>query len=456
MTIQLETHSKSSLVSETRLPPGPRFAPVQTYRYIRDPYGYYADCVRKYGDPFTVPGLAVGSIVVTGHRDGIRDVFSADPDTFVPFAPHVLAPVLGETSVLHTSGARHKRDRKLLTPAFHGARMRAYGDTIVKATLCELSNWSPGRSVPFHSVSQSISLEIIVRAVFGINEDAKVELFREAIENLMNAMAPAILFFPGLRRNFGGLGPWARFSRHRSILNALLFEEIAERRRTGRRGTDVFSQMLDAKYDDGSGMSDEDIRNQLATLLVAGHETTGIALCWALYWLLRSPDMLQRLRRDIDQLGPDAAPDAIAALPYLDALCAETLRMYPIFPDTRRRLARPLKVRGYTLPAGVAISVAPMLVHQDESIYSEPSQFRPERFLERTYSPFEYVPFGGGARRCLGAAFAMYEMKVVLGTLVRWFELELSSDALVIPTRRNVTMSPSDGVPVRLVGRRPS
>ncbi len=436
------------------LPPGPRISFIQTARYAMDPYGYMIALQRKYGDPFTVPTLN-GVLVLTGVPATVQQIFSAEPDTFLPFGAKSIEPALGKNSLLAIHGAQHRRDRKLLTPPLHGARMRAYGHTIRQAARVAMSRWQVGQPFLMQTATQWISLEVILRAVFGVQDDAHVEEFRAAIIEMVAATVPSILFFTWLRRPWGGLSPYVRFARAMQVIDALIYAEIASRRvEQGADREDILSLLLAARDESGAGMSDIELRDELQTLLFAGHETTGIALAWALYWLHRDPGALERLRAEIDALGDDPEPDLIARLPFLDAVCNETLRLHPIAPDVPRMLARPLELAGYHLAPPVGVDVATTLLHRHEALYPDPDSFRPERFLERRFSPFEFTPFGGGHRRCIGAAFATYELKLVLATFLREAHLTLAEPGEVRPARRNVVMGPGTGVRMVLRERR--
>jgi len=391
----------------------------------------------------------------TGNPEAIKAVFTADPDTFDTPLREQASPFLGETSLILTTGARHRQDRKLLTPPFHGARMRAYGKTIIEIAQNVAARWTEGQPFVMLDVTQAITLEVILRAVFGVEDDARRAQFREAVVQLMKAMAsPAITMFEFTRRQFGGLGPWARFQKTRARFDALVYEEIAARHESTLLGEDILSLMMTARYDDGSAMTDAELRDQLHLLLFAGHDTTSTALSWAFYWLHQKPEVLSRLLAEVDALGENPEPEAIASLPYLEAVCQETLRIHPIAINVGRLLKRPFDVMGFTVPAGTTVMLSALMLHNREELYPEPRVFRPERFLERKFSPFEFIAFGGGARRCLGAAFAMYEMKLVLATVLRSYGLRLVSDKPVKAVIRGLTMGPKGGIPMVLEGAR--
>jgi cytochrome P450 len=440
--------------ASNELPPGPKIALFQTARYARDPYGFLCAMQREYGDLITVPTLN-GTLVVIGDPAHVQQVFSADPETFAPFGARSIEPLVGPNSVLLLQGARHRRERKLLVPPFHGARMRAYGETIRRAALAAMTTWSVGQPFVMQGSTQWISLEVIVRAVFGVEDAAHIEALRAAIIELVAATVPSLVFFPWLRRPWGGLSPYNRYARALQRVEALIYGEIADRRaRPEEAREDILSLLLAARDEDGQGLRQEELRDELLTLLFAGHETTGIALAWANYWLHRHPGALDRLRAEVDALGDSPDPEVIARLPYLDAVCNETLRLHPIVPDVPRMLARPLELGGYRVAPPLGVDVATALVHRREALYPEPDLFRPERFLERRFTPFEFFPFGGGHRRCIGAAFATYELKIVLATFLRHAHLELAEPDAVKPARRNVVIGPATGVRMRLRERR--
>lgn len=453
LTWDMSSPTIEYVLSKDGLPPGPGNKLLQTYGYTRDPYGWLIRNRDEYGDIYTAR-MINGTVVVVGNPSGAQGVFGADPDTFVPFGVDTIEPMIGANSILLLAGASHRRERRLLMPSFHGERMRAYGEIIRDTALSVAEKWVPGQSMPFQQTSQAISLEVIIRAVFGVQDRARVHAVRRAIVDFAEKTSPALFFFPFLQHSFGGIGPWAQFLKIKGAMSALLNAEVTARRLATEPGNDILSLMLAARHEDGTGMSDAELHDELLTLVFAGHETTGIALAWAIYWLLRHPDCMQRLLAEIDALGPNPDPEQLARLPYLEAVVQETLRLHPIVPDVPRQLARPLDLEGYHLPAGVGIAVATTLLHQRPDIYPEPHRFKPERFLERKFTPFEYTPFGGGARRCLGAAFAMYEMKIVLGTLLPRYRLILAERDEVLPIRRNLVLGPATGVRVIFIGPR--
>lgn len=427
------------------LPPGPTSPMLETLRYMRDPIAYYAQRRRAYGDPLTLPTLN-GPLVVTGHPEGARTIFSLGEDETEAWLPEILGTLVGERSVIVMSGERHRRERKLLNPHFHGARMRAYGRLMQDVAREVSAAWPVGVPFDVRPHLQAISLRIILRAVFGLDDpDQMRETEAATVRYVARGNRPTVVF-PKLRADLWGLGPWAGFLRARTHYHALV--ELQIRRRRAAAGEDILSMLLAARYEDGSAMSDAHIRDELVTLLTAGHETTAQMLSWALAELLRSPAVLDRLRAELRALGPDPEPEQIAASPYLDAVCCETLRRRPINAEVPRVLRKPITLLGHALPAGTAVATSVPLLHSRQDLYPQPELFRPERFLTRKFSPFEFVSFGGGARRCLGAAFAMYEAKLVLYELLTGLSLRLADTRPAVAQFFGITMGPRGGVPV--------
>ncbi len=426
--------------------PGPRFKAWAALRFAVDPYAFFRACKQRYGDPF-VFRLGADRLVVTGEPEHARTIFGLDPDATAAFGPELLAPILGKHSLIILSGPKHRRERKLLMPAFHGSRMRSYATIIREVALERASAWKIGQPFVMQRTTQAISLDIILRAVFGLTDPERRPTFEHAMVETLDTLHPSFLFLPALQRNLGPLTTWRRFDRALTRSDALLAEEL-NLRRNQPQGSDILSMILAARDEDGNGLDDDEIVSELKTLLVAGHETTAITLAWAFYWLLRTPAVMARLRDELTAAGPEPEAEAIAALPYLDAVCHEVLRHWPILPIVPRKLLRPLVLGPHTLDVGMSVAVATTLIHEHPSLYPDPQAFHPERFLERKFSPFEFVPFGGGNRRCIGAAFAMYELKLTLAALVPRFTLRLVNSEAVRPHRRNISLGPKGGVQV--------
>jgi cytochrome P450 len=427
------------------LPPGPRSQLWSLVAYMRDPIECMVPMARKYGDTFAFPSKP--PLVCTGDPACIKTIYTADPDTFAPLGED-MAVFLGRHSLILLKGAEHRRARKLMMPPFHGARMRAYGQQMCRLTEQRTAEWKPGTPVTMLEAAQDISLDVILQVVFGVTEPARMAELSGLLLELLNGFSPLLAILPSLRRELGGIGPYATFLRRQRRLHERLDELIAAARTAGPR-EDILSLLIQARSEDGEPMTDEEIRDQLIILVVAGHETTAISIAWACYALHRPENAasLERLRDELSALGPAPDIDQLDKQPYLDAVCQETLRRYPIAPaPSPRKLLRPLELGGYALPAGTGVGAAAGIAHFREDLYPEPMRFRPERFLERKFTPFELIPFGGGARRCLGAAMAGYEMRLVLGTLLGRFRLRLASSRPEGAKVRAANAGPARGV----------
>lgn len=434
-------------------PPGWKFSIFDVNKLLSDPARLMEETATQHGDPFTVwsPGK---SVTLTAQPEGIKEIFTADPDILEPFGNDTIRPFVGSGSILLMSGERHKAERKLLMPPFHGARMRAYGRIIEETALDQLRQYAVGNTFPVMNLTQATSLLVIIRAIFGVRSAEDIERVRELTLQKIDAMSPWLVFFPPMRQEFFGLGPWARFKKASEQADAYLIQEMDRKRSTGQLGDDILSLMLQAQYEDGEHMTNEHIVSELTTLLFAGHETTAITLAWAMHWLHALPQVRERVLEELASLGEHPEPENIARLPYLSAVVDETLRIYPIVPLAAREVKTNFKLRGWELPAGSVVGAAIALLHRNPELYPEPMTFRPERFLERSFSPFEYIPFGGGTRRCIGAAFSLYETKLVLATWLRHATFELKSTVTPKLERRNVTLSPLGGVPLTLTSLR--
>lgn len=433
------------------LPPGPRFAPLQTALYMRDPYGYTRRMRERYGDPFTMPSMN-GQIVLSMTSEGAREMLATPMERFgEAFGAATLAPVLGEGSLLLLSEGRHRTERKLLSPTFHGSRMRALAPAIHDATTERMNGWQDGEQTRLLAEMQAISLDVILRAALGVQDPERRRVFQTAIQKAVNDANPALFFFRGFQRPLAGFGPWSRFLRHRNTLHGLLSEEIERaRQQPADQRADILSRLAHAKREDGQAFSDRNIRDHLVTLLVAGHETTASALAWTCYELARHPEISAWLLDEIAAAGDDPGAEALANLPALEATAREGLRLHPIIAEFFRPLHETTRFQGFDVPAGAVLAASVLEIHRDESLYPEPGDFRPARFLERRFAPHEFAAFGGGHRHCLGAAFALAEMAIVLGKILPRFRFELASRTPLGIQRRNVTLAPEGGVAVTL------
>ena len=436
-------------------PPGPDAPPpLLLWRWIRRPFEMMNTYHARYGDIFSLRLFAVpqGLVVVSDPR-AIKDVFALGPDeAHAGEANIVLRPFLGEHSLLLLDGAEHLRHRKMILPAFHGERMHAYGRTMMELTHDSIDRWPVGRRFVVHRPMQSITLQVILRTVFGVKEGPLFSQLSELLAKALDASAWPGLLFPIMQHDFGPLSPWGRWMRFRERASALVRAEIRKARDADDpTRTDVLAMMLSAKDDQGRVLGEDEIHDELVTLLVAGHETTATSLAWALRWILPDADLTRRLRAELEGAGDD--PAKIAKLELLDATVKETLRLQPVIPMVGRVLQKPMNVLGWDLPPGSVVAPSIHLVHQRPSLYPDPTRFKPERFLDFKPAAWEFLPFGGGLRRCVGAAFAQYEMKMVLASLLPRVDMRLATDR-VRAVRRSITMTPSNGLPVIVTDKR--
>ncbi|MCY2975973.1 MAG: cytochrome P450 [Planctomycetota bacterium] len=437
---------------EARLPPGPRSSWRPTLQLIQNPRKALETWANEYGDPFLLNALN-GPVVVTGREDLLRIIHGQDPSIYAPFATSTIIPLMGSGSMLVLEGEPHRFERRLMIPMFHGDRMKAYGASIQQCAIEQFEAHRIQGSIFTLDLMTAISLEVIVRTIFGGSDREIVRQLMEASRKVVASSSPLLFFSKKTHFSFLGFSPWDQWQKAKTNLFLLLDKVIEQRQQGNNQSDDILSLLCGATYEDGQAITREHIYSELMTFLFAGHETTALSLTWAIYHLHKNTDSLGTLRDELDSMA-DNSPTSMSAAPYLKATIQETLRIHPIITETLRKLKSPLELGGYFLPAGMGIAPATVLAHHNPNTYSEPESFRPERFIERSYSPFEYMPFGGGHRRCIGAAFASYEMAIVLGTILKRYEVELIDTTPVVPRRRNVTIGPSSGVPIRFVSAR--
>ena len=424
------------------LPAGPPYPrALATLGWATRPMPFMDRCRERYGDVFTLRIAHEGTWVFLCDPDAVKQVFTGDPRLLhAGEANVVLLPLLGHNSVLLLDEKPHMAQRKLLLPSFHGERMQRYGELMRDVAHREMERWPIGEPLELWPRMQAITLEVIMRAVFGIEEVDRLERLRGILGRMLDwttdpkrMLAFALL---GPRRARGA----PQLRRIVEPADEMLYEEIARRRHdpTVAERDDVLSMLVEARHENGSPMTDAELRDELMTLLVAGHETTATSLAWAVERLLRHPDKLARLTDEV----------AAGEEEYLEAVIKETLRLRPVLPIVARRLQEPMELAGHLLPAGVSVAPCIYLLHRRPDIYPEPRAFRPERFLEAPAGTYTWIPFGGGVRRCLGASFAQFEMKTVLGALVTRARLRPSRQRSERVRRRAITLTPEHGTEV--------
>ncbi|HEY3019453.1 MAG TPA: cytochrome P450 [Solirubrobacteraceae bacterium] len=421
------------------LPPGPPYPrPVQTLGWVKRPMAFMERCRERYGDAFTLRIAHEGTWVLLSDPDAVRQVFTGDPRLLhAGEANVVLLPVLGSHSVLLLDEDPHMRQRKLMLPPLHGERLARHAETMREIAEREVAGWPAGEPIALAPRMQDVTLEVIVRTVFGLEGGERQRELRRRLRaalDLLVAPGPYLVFLllVGPRR----AAEMPALHRVLKPVDDLLFDEIASRREDPLLGErdDVLSLLLQARHDDGEPMSDRELRDELMTLLVAGHETTATAVSWAVERLLRHPDKLERARSGDEE--------------YMDAIVKETLRLRPVIPLVARKLKEPMEIGGWNLPAGATAAPCIHLIHRREDIYPEPRAFRPERFLEQPAGTYTWIPFGGGVRRCLGAAFALQEMKIVLQAILAQAPLRPVRPDSERVSRRSIALVPERGAEV--------
>jgi cytochrome P450 len=422
---------------------------VQTLRWLFRPLALLESCRRSFGETFGLRFIGFETpLYFSSEPEAIRAVYSNRANSLPPGRNATLEPIMGPRSVLLLEGSEHLARRKLMLPPFHGERMRAYEEVIREVARSEVDSWPLHSAFSVHPRMQAITLEVILRAVFGVTDPARLERLRGSLGQLLGRTAhPLVQLLIIATQRFGPRGVYGRFLELLGEVDGLLYEEIAARRADPEldRREDILSMLIAARFEDGTAMDDAELRDQLMTLLLAGHETTATSLAWAFDMLARSPAAWDRLREEVRSDGQE----------YLRATITEALRLRPVVPIAGRRLAAPLALNGYELPAGADVSPAIYLTHTRADLYPDPYAFRPERFLERQPETYAWVPFGGGIRRCLGAAFAEFEMRIVLAEVVGRCRVEPGSERPEGIARRNITFSPKRGTPLVLTAREP-
>jgi cytochrome P450 len=465
----------------TPLPSGPRLpASWQTILAWRQPTALLERCRARYGRRFTLRVLGQPPFVVLSDPAEIEQVFMASPEALHPGeGVRVIESLVGSSSVILLDEDAHLEQRRLMLPAFHGERMQRLTGVMSELAERELASWPREQAIPLHPRLQRLTLEIILRAVFGLSQGAQLNELRETITELLAFSESPLSLMPFAQRILAGRGRWARFPELHASLDRQLFELIEQRRgergegggdgagdlAPGERGQpnggdeasesrdDVLDVLLSARHGDGSPMSAHELRDELVTALVAGHETTASQLAWAFERLAREPVAARRLAEELDAGDRDA---------YLYACIQEILRLRPVLAEAEPRVVkRATEIGGVIYPPGVALVVSAYLVHRDPDIYPQPLAFRPERFLEheggavrgRAPGKYTWIPFGGGRTRCLGASFALAEMKVVIAAVLSRCEIVAVRAADERTRRRSITLSPADQATVVLRDR---
>ncbi|MEO0770760.1 MAG: cytochrome P450 [Cyanobacteria bacterium J06649_4] len=440
------------------------FGPFRRVEWILRPATYLERTKQQTPDFFEEDslGFGTGPTIIASHPEAMQYILSRDRKDFGTPGDfnRILSPFIGTRSVIMLSGEQHKVRRQLLTPAFHGERLEVYGNLICDLTQSLAEELAFNQTLPIRELTQQISLKVIARVVFGFSDGPRLKdilsTLTKTADSVGSPVSAAMLFFDWLQKDLGQWSPWGRFLHNRRQIDELIYAEIRDRKAnpTANR-TDILSMLMDSRTESGDALSETELRDELMALLLAGHETTATAMAWAMYWIHREPDVKEKILAELASLPRDASPTAIASLPYLSAVCKETLRRSPVAMFTFPRVAQTnIELMGRRFSPGTTFLGCIFLTHQREDLYPDHKAFRPERFLERKYSPYEFIPFGNGARRCVGEALAQYEFKLAIATLLSHYTFELADDIPEKPSRRGVTLAPNRGVPMVFKGRR--
>ncbi len=441
------TDGTAAKIPAAELPPGPRWPSLlQSIALVRFRHWFVPRMHAKYGEVFTVRIMPAGSALVLFTRpEHAKEIFAGDPEVFHAGKGNaILGPIMGEHSLLLQDSTEHKRARKLLMPAFNGAALRGYQDLVTRIAREEVDRWSPGDTFRSLDRMNALTLEVILRVVFGVTDERRLAALRPLVNRTVD-ISPAILLgwgYPWLQR----FGPWKRTVDNQRALDEVMYAEIAERRRVTdlAERTDVLSQLLRVGDEtDETPLTDTELRDQLVTLLLAGHETTATALSWALYELGRDADQLAKARAAADAGDDD----------YLEAVMKESMRLHPVIPMVVRHLMEPATIGGHDLPRGANIGPSILISHAREDNFAEPADFRPERFLEGHVAPNTWIPFGGGVRRCIGAGFSLMEGVAVLREVLASYDVTLPDGPADYPRVRNITSVPRHGARIVVTPR---
>ena len=432
---------------------------IQVLNWIFRPMPYMMECAKNYGDVFALklqgnlpPMLFVHS------PEAMQQVLSNDQKELE--APGDLNSIfeylLGKNSVISLSGKAHQRQRQLIMPPFHGERMRTYAELIENITIKVFNQQPKNQSFNIRNITQDITLQVMMEAVFGLYEGERAEKLKHLLCAILEQGGTPwrviFLYFPKLKETFGISEIWKQQMKKQQQADQLIYQEIKERRENfDPDRTDILNLLMSAQDENGQPMTDAELRDELMTLLVAGHETTATAISWAFYWIHKLPEVREKLLAELDSLGENYDSNTVFKLPYLTAVCNETLRICPVgmltFP---RRVKTPISLCGYQLEPGTIVMGSIYLAHHREDTYPEHEKFQPERFLQRQFSPYEFLPFGGGARRCIGLAFAQMEMKLILAKVLKTWSMKLVDTHEIKPQRRGLVTGPSSPITLEI------
>ena len=406
---------------------------MQVYQWGTHPTHFLDSCTQRYGDIFMTQWPGSPPIVFVSNPQAVDEIYTAPSQMFnVAETYDILRPLVGSKSLMAMDGKPHERQRSLVIPSLHGGRMRSYGKLICDITNQMMQQWQPGEVINLTSWTDRISMNVMFQVVFGSDEGDNLAKLRQKVSEILDYFSSPLvilhLLTPSLRKDLGAWSPWGRFLRLLKQVDELLYAEIAQRRQQPQPdGTDVLSLLMKARDEQGEAMSDQELRDEVMTVL-SGKGVAATAIIFALYALLKHPQVCQRLREELDSFSDPSDFYAISKLPYLTAISQETLRLYPLSVVAMRVATSPFQIMGYEFPAGTHLYANIHSVHHRQDLFPNPHKFKPERFLEKQFTSYEYSPFGGGHRRCIGYAFTPFQMKLVLATVVSRYQLKLTDN----------------------------
>ena len=433
---------------------------IQSFQFFRNPTGFLDKVAQKYPDIFSGKFFVGQDCVFVQHPQGIEEFFNNERKKFGLCDNPSVQTLIGPNAITSLMGVEHKRQRKLMMPCFHGERMQSYGQQICDLTEKILSEMPLEQTFSSHELMEDISLQVMLKVVFGIDSGETYDKLRQLLplnlELLTSPFVLSMVFVPFIRRYLGAWTPWGKFVQIRQEVDELIYALIASRRnQPDPERNDVLSLLIEAKDEEGQSMTDRELRDQLITLLFGGHETTVAGMTWALYWTHYIPEIGEKLRQELDSLGENPQPMSIFKLPYLTAVCKESLRYYhPGLIIVPRVVQEPVEILGHRLEPGTRLIACTYLLHHREDIYPQNQEFIPERFIDKQYAPYEFLPFGGGLRRCIGEALAMFEMKLVVATIMSRYQLRLDERKPVGAKFHGFTLGPATQVKMSLTQKR--
>ena len=430
---------------------------TQAMEFYRRPLEFLERCKREHGDFFVLwpPGFPT-PVTFIGDPDAIKEIFAADGTDLIEsgsIAAPMMESVIGQHSMLILDGAKHRRHRGLIMPFFARAQFARFGDEILRLVDERIDTWPIGRQFPVRDETRRITLEVILRIIFGGIGLQTID--SGLLRDFFSRTPSPLIFLRWLQKDLGPFSPWGRFLRLRDQLYGIITAEMEQRRaQPAAADGDILSALMEARDERGGAMETQEILDEIFTLIGAGNDTTATALSWAIYHIWSDPDVLNRLRQELaPAANMESAASFMVGLPYLEATVKEVLRISPIFPLVLRRLNQPMQLGRYDVPAGSLVAPSIYLVHYRSDIWKNPERFNPDRFLDARYPSNHFLPFGGGVRHCIGAALATYEMKLILGRIVVRTELKLRSGYVPRPRWRVNFLGPSEDVPVTVLAR---